>query len=138
MSVRSAAAITVWVLAGEFLCTFFGHPAFSQEVEDLQEGLFLQLVARGISPVSGWILQDPSFFILLFFPYSWGIKRWTSTNTDMLSAIYGKPQTGRCHRQILLLLKCCSFYKHAKQRAAASCPLFYHDCQKNYRDNFFC
>lgn len=137
VSLRSAAAITVCGVAGELICRFFGHPTFSQEVEDPQEGLFLELLAHGICPVSAWILQVGTLDFFSFVLYSWGMRRWTSTNADTLSAIYGEPQTGRCHRQILLLLKCYSFYKHAKQRAL-SFPLFYHDCQKICRDDSFC
>lgn len=134
MSLRSAAALTV---CGEFICKFFGHPTFFPGSGRFSRGIISRTTCTWYFPCVclNFASRNPRFFSVVL--YSWGMRRWTSTNADTLSAICGKPQAGRCHRQILLLLKCYSFYKHAKQRAA-SCPLSYHDCQKIYRDNSFC
>lgn len=58
---------------------------------------------------------NPRFYFLLFFFYLWDMRRWTSINAGKISSKYSKPQTGMCHRQRLLLLKCCKVYKHAKK-----------------------
>ena len=76
---------------------------FFQEVEDLQEGLFLELAAQGISPVTAWVWQvgTPDYFSCCS---SFVLGVWedgTSANANAASAVCGKPQPGRCCRQIV-------------------------------------
>lgn len=59
-----------------------------------------------------------------------------SKHRHIISYIWQEAPDRRMPQANLGLLECFSFYKVAKQRAAASRPLFYYDCQKNLQRQF--
>lgn len=120
-------------MPGELISRFFGLPTFSQEVEDFREGVYLELAAHGISFVAAWILQAgtlDSFSCSSFIPG--GMRMWTSQIQYHLNMASPRLEDA-------IYNFCCfwnvAVYKHAKWRATASCPLFYHYCLKFCRDD---
>ena len=95
---------------------------FFQEVEDLQEGLFLELAAQGISPVTAWVLQvgTPDYFSCCssFVPGVWEDGHQQMHTRHQL--YMASPSLEDAAGKLLQVLKCFSVYDYAKQRAVTS------------------
>lgn len=111
--------------------------SLSQEMEDPPEIIPITNYTVCILCLCIFQIGTLGSFPPLFFLYSCYLRRWLSTNADRVSAIYGKPQTRRCSRQILLLLQCCSVYKHISQITETSCPLLSLLSTEKSRDHSF-
>ena len=94
----------------------------SRKWKDLQEGLFLELAAQGISPVTAWVFQvgTPDYFSCCssFVPGVWedGHQQMHAWHQLYMAS----PSLEDAAGKLLQVLKCFSVYDYAKQRAATS------------------
>ena len=103
---------------------------FFQEVERPSRGIISRASCTGHLPCDclSFSSGNPRLFFLLFFLCSWGMRRWTSANACMASAVYGKPQPGRCCRQIVAGSEMFLSLWLRQAESSDICSLFYRCC----------